>query len=159
MAEPIIVDDGGSTRIKQLTNHTMDSLLDDHSDQAGGDFKNAGTAACTVTVVHIEGDDPTNPQTVTTNMVGLDSVQILSENDQQVVLTLNNAGKMDVQLSSSNGGADPMVEARQASHQRRYIVNNAGVILTVNLIRNNVTTQVYTKTNNTVYTMVHLVNP
>jgi hypothetical protein len=159
MAEPIIIDDGGSTRIKQLTTTAnMDRLLKDKGDQADGNFESGGVAACALTIIEIKRDG-------TTSKVGPlalakeDMVEIFSENDQKVTVTLGKNKKVSIDLATSKvGGPDPIVEARQHHYQRRYIVSNAGPILqVVHTPDTGPATTVFTQSANTVHTLVHFV--
>ena len=159
MAEPIIIDDGGSTRIKQLTTiANMDRLLKDKGDQADGNFESAGAAACVMTIIEIRRDG-TASTVATVNLAKEDQVDIFSENDQKVTVTLGKNKKISIDLATSKvGGPDPIVEARQHHNQRRYIVSNAGPILqVVHTPDTGPVTTPFTQSANTVHTLVHFV--
>ena len=159
MAEPVIVDDGGSTRIKQIKNTNMDDLLSNRGALADGRFErpqNPGVAACTLTVVHIEQDGTTN--TVGPVNLAADSVvEIISANDQKLSVTLTRARRLNLDLTSSrDGGSDPIVEARHHGNQRRYIVSNAGPITEIwHTPDGGQRTPVFQPGEDTIYTMAH----
>src|SRR5262245_62102378 len=106
MAEPIIIDDGGSTRIKQLTSTaTMDRLLKDGKDDADGKFETAGhVASGTLTVIEVRKDGTTT-SVGPVNVASEGTVEIFSENDQKVTLTLQkNSHHVSIDLASSTPG-------------------------------------------------------
>src|SRR3954453_2102789 len=133
-ASPVIFDDGGSTRIKQIKdNETMDHLLDDLKAQADGSFKDgAGNFKCTMKVRYHENDGDQHTPVGMTALARADEVKIVSENQQVVKVTFEDVTfKMNIELSSAVAGVAPIVEAKQTGKQRRYIVTNAGPIATV----------------------------
>ena len=169
MANPVLIDDGGSTRIKQLTpNANMDTLLDPgHAAFANGQFVFPGpppVARCILTLVHIEHVDPpvpggplaTQPPDETLN--ANDIVQIDSENDQSITIKLNTSKRLEIELlPTAAGAAEPIVEAKQHGDQRRYIVSNAGPIMKVTIKPAvGAARTVFTATIDTMYTMVQL---
>jgi hypothetical protein len=138
MGEAVIVDDGGSTRIKQLKDNVdMDDLMvAPNTAQADGKFGNPGTPSCNLIISHIESGPNTgaNSPAVTKDppipMAAGDVVTITSGNGQTLTITLHNSRALTLQLSAA-GGATPIVEARQQDLRRRYIVSNAGPISTI----------------------------
>jgi hypothetical protein len=157
MADPVVIDDGGSTRIKQLTdNSDMDGLIGAHSDLANGRYESPPPVLprCTLTVVHINS----NAAAATVPAVPLntgDIVEIVSQNGQMTTVVYRVTRQLDITVSPAAGGAEPMVEARQSGSRRRYIVTNAGTIQTVTHVRGAVVTPVFAAAATTVYTMVH----
>ena len=92
------------------------------------------------------------------NLNANDRFEIQSGNQQKIVGLMNGAKKLSLSLESGCTDLDPLVDAKQHKQQRRYIVSNAGPILTVSL--NNAT--LFDAENNaehgsSVYTMVVLV--
>ena len=116
---PIIIDDGGSTRIKQInTASTMDGLLGrNHADAPANTFKKA-------VVVSLDADGDEKKRKSQALQVG-DAVKVESANGQVATLTILGGLRGDLALS---GGVEPIVEAKQTGDQRRYVVTNAGAI-------------------------------
>jgi hypothetical protein len=163
-AFPVIIDDGGSTRIRELTpNENMDELLDPgHLAYTNGRFTDPAPphdAMCLLTIVHIEQVDPPAPPAMATQSAGIvisggDTVQIDSENNQSVHITLNPTNKkLKIVLGPTNpGGAEPIAAARQHHDTRLYVVTNAG---SINQVSVNGVLQ-FAATLNTIYTLVRL---
>jgi hypothetical protein len=144
MSNPVVIDDGGSTRIKHLKQNTnMDGLMGVlaggatvYRDVAAEPFQtNGGNFKCHLRVrYHQEdGDQQIKPQPVGGGNAGkdldpTDTVFIRSRNGQLATITFNAANQLVVTLSASAAGIDPIVEARQDGGIRRYIVSNAGRI-------------------------------
>jgi hypothetical protein len=102
MADAIIFDDGGSTRIKQL-GHKLDDLLDNSKDFAPGPF-NKLRISC------VDEAGVAGPPTGGGGLFPITDCQI-------TVSGVNNI--------------DPIIEARHSKGQRRYIVSNAPSIAKV----------------------------
>jgi len=153
-ADAVIIDDGGSTRIKQLKGNVgdgkMDDLISEKTDQAKGKFKS-------LRIVFFDSDGVAHGP-IDRNLNANDRFEIQSGNQQKIVGLMNGAKKLSLSLESGCTDLDPLVDAKQHKQQRRYIVSNAGPILTVSL--NNAT--LFDAENNaehgsSVYTMVVLV--
>jgi hypothetical protein len=173
MGEPVIIDDGGSTRIKQLVdNQDMDGLLGKvvngqttFTDNADGTFDDGGgNFRCSLKIRfhNREGEQDIRPpagqgQAAGLNLQANDSVKITSENGQIVTINFDGTNRLVITLSASVLGINPIVEAKQTAAQRRYVVSNAGPIKTVDHTRASVTTNLFTNNANapSVYTMVH----
>src|ERR1041385_1443487 len=135
-ASPVIFDDGGSTRIKQIqpAAGNMDSLLDALAAQADGRFVDGGGAfRCTMKVRYHELDGDQHIPVVTVPLAQADVGTIVSQNQQIVTLTFDAAFRMTIQLASAVAGVVPLVEAKNLAGQRRYVVTNAGSIATVSV--------------------------
>ena len=135
-ASPVIFDDGGSTRIKQVKDDVnMDRLLDALTDQADGSFKDgAGNFRCTMKVRFHDHDGEQHVPLVTVPLAQGDVVTIVSQNQQVARVTFAPVTfVMTIALSSAVGGVVPIVEAKHQGRQRRYIVTNAGAIATVSV--------------------------
>jgi hypothetical protein len=125
MADAVIVDDGGSTRIKQLRSNTasghMDDFLDKKKGHPDGDFSN-------IRVVALKADGTTaliKDQPLKKD----DTFKIVSVNKQNVEGEMENNGKtIHLSLTSDAAGVEPLVESKQNSQQRRYVVSNSGSI-------------------------------
>jgi hypothetical protein len=158
MAKPVVIDDGGSTRIRQIkSNVRMDGLLAapfmDSPDEIF--VANANGVLCYLTVryfavlgpAHNFPADPGQPL-----MLG-DTVTIDGGNGQSITVTFPiapNPGQMDIALTP---GAGPVVTRKQDNNGIwRYIVTNADNIQTVHyngaLLFNAAATP-------TIFTMVH----
>lgn len=124
MADAVIIDDGGSTRIKQLKGTAsghMDDFLDKKKGHPDGDFSN-------IRVVALKADGST---LLTRNqpLLKSDSFKIVSMNKQNVEGEMENNGKtIHLSLTSDVPGVDPLVDSKQHQEQRRYVVSNAGPI-------------------------------
>src|SRR5882672_9760561 len=134
-AEPLIIDDGGSTRIKQAKDDVnMDKLLKTpHTDGADGTFINTvtGNARCRVKILTIGANGASTPSGPY-DFGGGETAVIVSQLGQKVTLRLDAAGSLQVTLTSSaGGGPQPIVEAKQSELRRRYVVSNAGPVDTV----------------------------
>jgi hypothetical protein len=169
---PVIFDDGGSTRIKQLKdNVNMDGLLGTPvganivcQDKADGPFVDVhGNFKCHMTIRFHQGDGTQNVLppgsggvAAGMDLVVSDTVVITSQNGQVATVTFDATNLLTVQLSTPVPGVIPLVEAKQYLRQRRYVVVNAGPIQTVVFIRALVTTGIFDlNANPSIYTMVH----
>jgi hypothetical protein len=130
MADAVIVDDGGSTRIKRLMNGIgeMDSLLDvDNLTTPAGargsshDINKSYTGA----LIACQGDDGVP---LTKAVGSFATIEVASEMDQGVLIT-RTGSKLTITAFSAT--SDPIIEAKQHKKKRRYIVANSGPILTV----------------------------
>lgn len=129
MADPVIFDDGGSTRIKQLKGNDadgkMDDLISEKTDQAKGTFNS-------LRVVFFDAaGEPHGP--IDRALNANDRVVIQSGNLQKVVGLLNGARKLSLSLESDDPELESLVDAKQNKQQRRYVVSNAGRILKVSI--------------------------
>ena len=130
MAEPIIFDDGGSTRIKQIKAPTatgkLDALLDNLKDTATGPFRK-------LTISCIDATGAAGPPigataaTFPINMVNNDTFKIYS-GDHRVEGGSSLATTVRSRCSGVNN-TEPIIEARQSKGKgRRYIVSNSPTI-------------------------------
>jgi hypothetical protein len=126
MADAIIFDDGGSTRIKQLK-RKLDDLLDNSKDFAKGPF-----SKLRISCVDADGvsQPPTGGGTFPIAMVLNDTFKIFSGNHRlegRIVDRSAGAGTAtDCQITVSGvNNTEPIIEARHNKGQRRYIVSNA----------------------------------
>jgi hypothetical protein len=129
MADPIIVDDGGSTRLKRLIpngNGAMNGLLNvnknshppESSDSVPGPFSH----------IHVTTIDTTGRATdADYDLAANDSFAILSVNGQSAVGTIDGAGQLTITLQGQTNNA-PQVEEIVFQNQLRYEVLNAGKI-------------------------------
>ena len=126
MADAVIIDDGGSTRIKQLKGTAsghMDDLLDKKKGHPDGDFSEIKVVAL--------GADGTTLWQKEQQMKKSDSFKIISLNSQNVEGEMENNGKtihLSLTVDPAANGIEPLVESKQHKQQRRYIVSNAGPI-------------------------------
>ena len=150
MSNPVVIDDGGSTRIKHLKeNTTMDGLMGQlvggatvYEDVAAEPFQNpAGVFKCHLKVRYHQddGDQQIRPPAPAGGATGRDldlgdTVIIRSRNGQKATIKFDAAtNRMRITLSANDALVDPIVEARQDGGIRRYIVSNAGRIDRVDL--------------------------
>jgi hypothetical protein len=129
MADAIIFDDGGSTRIKQLK-RKLDDLLDNAKDFANGPF-----SKLTISCIGPDGSagPPIGAGTFPIALVKNDTVKVFSGNHRlegRIVDRSSGAGTAtDCQITVSGiNGTEPIIEARHNNGQRRYIVSNAPTI-------------------------------
>jgi hypothetical protein len=129
MADAVIFDDGGSTRIKQLQ-RKLDDLLDNAKDFAKGPF-----SKLRISCVDRNGaaQPPTGGGTFPITLEKNDTFKIFSGNHRlegRIVDRSAGAGtSTDCQITVSGvSGIDPIIEARHNNGQRRYIVSNAPTI-------------------------------
>lgn len=133
MGEPVIFDDGGSTRIKRLLPGTgvgeMDSLLDvDTLTSPVGARGSDHTVNEAFSKVLIVCQDKTGPFTL--SFSGFAKVEVSSALNQQLSAEIV-AGKLKITVFSTV--SDPIVESKQHKKKRRYIVSNSGPIETVSV--------------------------
>jgi hypothetical protein len=130
MADAVIVDDGGSTRIKRLMSNgigEMDSLLDvdaltNPANSRGSEHdinRQYNTA-----VIGCQDEQGT---VVNVAINSFATIEIGSQLDQNVLIT--NTTKLTITVFSKV--SDPIVEAKQHKKKRRYVVANSGPIQTV----------------------------
>ena len=117
---PVIIDDGGSMRIKQLSPATkkMDNLLDSKRDSPEGKFN-----ILRIVFFDKEGTRYAKPDISLDND---DGFTISAGNGQMLTGDVSHSGKnVDLILT---GVCDPIVEAKHHDNQRRFVVANAGRI-------------------------------
>jgi hypothetical protein len=129
MADAILFDDGGSTRIKQLK-RKLDELLDNGKDFAKGPF-----SKLTISCIGPDGSagPPDGPGAFPIPLAKNDTVKIFSGNHRlEGRIVDRSAGPgtaADCQITVSGvNGTEPIIEARHNNGQRRYIVSNAPTI-------------------------------
>lgn len=158
MADTVIIDDGGSTRIKQLKRGTTTGLMDNllqspnHNDNADGTFTK-------IKIRYLDEDGETDPP-ITKTLNPNDVIVITSGNLQEAKLDLTGSSNLFITLSSPVAGLEPLVHAKQNGDQRRYVVSNAGAITKVEHKRGTTTTVLFDITTSphdkSVYTTVVL---
>jgi hypothetical protein len=159
MAQPVIVDDGGSTRIKQIKGDDADGKLDDLLSPAHGDDAKGSFSKMTIRFFSKNGA-PGGP--IDADLDSGDAISIVSANKQQVSLDVGNNGRVFISLKATVDGVEPLVHGKQNGDQRRYVVSNAGSIEQVTIKKGGVTTSVFNAAdpnkaeNGDVYTMVVL---
>ena len=132
MAEPVIFDDGGSTRIKRVLPGNgvgeMDSLLN-VDDLGGGVRGSLYKVNDTFSQVLIVCQDKTGKPFSSTHALN-GPVEVISGLNQQVSAQMVSG---DLLLTVSSSASDPIVEAKQHKRKRRYVVSNSGPIETVTI--------------------------
>jgi hypothetical protein len=134
MADAVIIDDGGSTRIKrQLPGNgigQMDSLLD-VNDLAGGARGSTHDVVDSFTNVLIVCQDKTGkPFSLSMALAAGIIVEVSSALNQRVTAVSDGAR---LTLTILSNVSDPIVEAKQHKKKRRYVVSNSGPIETVSV--------------------------
>ena len=155
MADPVIFDDGGSTRIKQLRMTTATGKMDDLLEVKviAGSAQSTDTAIgafSQLQIACIKADGTSSPPdlggapapagTFPIAMVVGDTFEVQSGKHRVRGKLVNNAGMglphtaADCEITvKGTGGVDPIVEARHSGVQRRYIISNAPLIDTVDV--------------------------
>jgi hypothetical protein len=127
MAEAIIFDDGGSTRIKRVMTGTavgaMDSLLDvdDLGDGTRGSEHTINDSFSKLLIV--TQDKTGKPFTITDT--SFTTVEVSSGLAQEIIAE-KSAGALTITVFSAI--SDPIVESKQHKKKRRYVVSNSGPI-------------------------------
>jgi len=158
--DAVIIDDGGSTRIKQLKGTAtgrMDELLEPgNSDNAHGAFGN-------LRIQYLDKNGVPGAAIVDPALGSPCTITISSANNQTVIADIGNMSKLTVTLSSGSAGVEPLVHSKQNGPQRRYVVSNAGSIQKVEVKKGAAAaTKIYDILDNTrpesasVYTMIVL---
>jgi hypothetical protein len=127
-AEPVIVDDGGSTRIRQVGDKKLlDKLMTDRKDKANSFWQRAPV----VKVLYLGLDGIMNEvQSRSLATARTEHVLIESSNAQRVKVEVQKqAFGWDIEISLDAPAEPPIMEARQHTpRQRRYVIVNAGSI-------------------------------
>jgi len=131
MADAIIFDDGGSTRIKQLR-RKLDDLLDNSKDFARGPFSKLRISCIDETGA---SGPPTGGGTFPITM-GLNHTFKIFSGDHRlegrIVDRTPTGTSTDCQITVSGvNNIEPIIEARHSKGQRRYIVSNAPAIVKI----------------------------
>jgi hypothetical protein len=128
MAEAIIVDDGGSTRIKRVMNGSavgaMDSLLDVDDLGNGTRGSNHTVSDAYTNLLIVIQDKFGKPFTISDS--SFTTVEISSGLAQEITAQKN--GGSSLTLTVFSGASDPIVESKQHRKKRRYVVSNSGPI-------------------------------
>ncbi len=156
MASPIIIDDGGSTRIKRLLTSgfgAMDSLLDvDESLNPPKSDTTVNGPFRQLKIAYIDKDgDP--HKSVDSPLLPGDSFTVTSNNSQTVTVDIDANADGIIRLIGV-GGNVPLVEAKQFKKKRRYVVANAGPILVVDGVAGGVAFRMDAVTLKSIYTSV-----
>jgi hypothetical protein len=132
MAEPIIIDDGGSTRIRLYGDRVRDLCgllnVDDRDDPPRATQAIDGPVVH-VKIVFIDIDGGTHTVMDNDATAG-DRLKINSDNGQSVTLCLDKDSRCILTVAGSPG-IPPLVELKQFAHRRSYVVSNAGPIHTI----------------------------
>lgn len=160
-ADAVIIDDGGSTRIKQLkgaggATGEMDQLMQPgNSDNATGAFSD-------LRIQFLDNDGKPGTAITDTFPAGLTVVTITSDNGQTLTATVA-SGNLTLKLIATCAGVEPLVHGKQNGTQRRYVVSNAGAIKKVEIKKgSSATNKIYDTTvasrpeSASVYTMIVL---
>jgi hypothetical protein len=134
MANPVIVDCGGSTRIKRLENGgmgAMNSLLDvDPALTPPSSTQRLNNTYAHVTIASVNADGKAMQQ-LDSAVAGNDKFTITSENGQSVVLQINANNTMLTMTVQGLPNNPPLVEAKHFNKKRRYVAINAGAITSI----------------------------
>lgn len=139
MADPIIIDCGGSTRLKRLDSNghgEMNKLLnvDPTTNPPRSDTESVNGPFSHIRVVTVDLNNP--PQTpLDCDINPGDSFIIASDFGQSVSASISNGKQCAITLIGSANNP-PVVEAKQVNQKLRYVVTNAGAINGVTAIIN-----------------------
>jgi len=144
----VIIDDGGSTRIKQLGAGPIrpgaTGILDALLDVTGAPPQANATAVGPFSQLVVASLDSSGSLIVHAGfpvalIVG-DSFDIISDNNQKTVgrivdnsATGGTAADCVLTIKGGGGGCKPIPEAKRSGTQRRYVISNAGGITDVNV--------------------------
>lgn len=171
MGNPVIIDDGGSTRIRHhRIPHdpvagpvgAMDGLLDVQPVGGIGQSDHSFNGALgNFTTLKVSFIDPasgvTTPVAGIPALLALDKVEIVSGRITVRVDIRAGAGGASILTIVGSPGVDPVVDAKQHKKRRRYIVSNAPPIDTVTVTSAGIPTVVFNSAvNDSLYTNVHL---
>ena len=127
MADTVIIDDGGSTRIKKVTTTAavgaMDSLLD-VKDNGDGTTGSDHTISDSYSHLRIVIQDKVGKAFEITD-ASFTSVAISSGLAQEITVNKNTTS---LKLAVFSPTSDPIVESKQHKRKRRYVVSNSGPI-------------------------------
>ena len=130
MADPVVFDDGGSTRVKRLMQGgigALNGLLDvDPNANPPGSSDSVNGPFTHIRVVTIDQTGLPNVS-IDSALMANDTFTITSANGQTAVGMVDNNGKLSIALQGLPNNV-PLVEARQFNKKRRYEVTNAGAI-------------------------------
>lgn len=157
MADAVIFDDGGSTRIKQLS-RKLDDLLDNSKDFARGPFSKLRISCMDKSGA---SGPPTGAGagTFPIDLVLNDTFKIFSGDHRlegRIVDRTPGGTATDCQITVSGvNNIEPIIEARHSKGQRRYIVSNAPAIVKIEVNAQG-PIQTFTIPAGTIYTVVIL---
>jgi hypothetical protein len=149
---PILIDDGGSIRIRQLKDAvTMDGLIGAFTDKSDEKF-----ATCIV-AVHYHAQDGTETAINPVNLNSGDTVTITSSSLQAITVAFTANNPLTITILPPAPGMNPVVEAKQENSRRVYIIANAAPLQTVTV---NAGAPTFNAANTpSIYTMVHFHDP
>jgi hypothetical protein len=169
MSDPVIVDDGGSTRIKHVRSSATDvgdleSLVNVQTNSSGipqssHTFTGAVGGFSQVEVVFIDQATGTSSATAQA-LIANDKVEIVSG---PIKVTMEVGASSSKLTIAGTAAFEPVVESKQTrvktgstKRQRRYVVSNAPPIDTITLVRGTTSTPLFSAAGVTsVYTMAH----
>jgi hypothetical protein len=135
MANPIIVDCGGSTRIKRLEPNgygDLNTLLDvDPNLNPPSATKVLNNKTFTQVAVAFIDSDGTATQDHKSQVIANDNFTITSVNGQSVVLQINGTNTSLTITVKGQQGNPPLMEAKHFNKKRRYVCINAGGITSI----------------------------
>ena len=136
MSTPVIFDDGGSTRLKLVNAGfgAMNTLLDvdtSANPPASSAIVNGPFNRIIGVTIDMTGTAATF---LNTALNANDTFLITSDGGQALAGSIDAGGRCTITLAPSQGNSPaPLVEAKQFKKKRRYVVSNAGPILSVSL--------------------------
>jgi hypothetical protein len=155
MGNPIVIDDGGSTRIKKIEGAGGPGKMDDLIDvtpgigppATAGSSGSQHVAHGSYSQIMIVYQDSTGTA-ITIPVQPFTSFEINSGLGQSIigqVVAGGPAGGPLLLTVFGTPGVDPLVEARQHRNQRRYVIANAGAIerISVTAVAGGVSNQVF----------------
>jgi hypothetical protein len=147
---PVIVDDGGSTRIKQVMSN-LDGLLA-NSATPGTAIVNSPLAAATIRYFFLDksgNPQPSGPMPITGT---IDHIDVITDTAISVTVIV---GANSTQLTLMNGVTVTAEDAKKTK-QRSYIGNDTGAISMIVVTGTDGSTASSTPAKTAVYTMLHL---
>jgi len=131
MASPVIIDDGGSTRIKLVNSGfgSMNSLLnvDDTANPPHSDTETLNESYSSMTVLFVDAEGNSHQPALSPPALASGDVLVITSDNGQLVNFAVGGASSGVSVSGPANAA-PLVEAKQHLRKRRYVVANAGYI-------------------------------
>lgn len=157
MAEAIIVDDGGSTRIKQVKSSgatgKLNDLIDVQKDVATGPLTKI-TITCIDETGTLKLPGGATGSTFPLNLGGAGGTFTVFSGDHRVEGLIVTGDDCLIAVKGVNGAA-PLIEGKHAKGQHRYVVSNAPPIDKVEVkVAGSTTTKTFTVPANIQYTAV-----
>ena len=152
---PVIIDDGGSTRIRQVGSR-LDSLIALPGSAPGTVTIGSQLKAATIRFVYLDTNgDPQSDVTVIAkkpvDIAKIDTITVATDTAVSVSVAVG----ATTQITLMNGVTVTPEDDKSKTHQRSYLGSDTGAMSTVSTFKNGTLVESY-DTTGTVYCMLHL---